>query len=466
MIQLYDYQEALGVETRLSLRKHKSTLVVLPTGGGKSYITAWMVKNILAKGNTVYFCVHRRDLLTQMAGTFKKFGIPYGYIAAGITYNPNQPVQICSIQTLARRLKKIPAPGVLIVDEAHFSCSPTYSAIIDKYKKDGSFVIGKTATPWRMSGEGLGRHFGDMVQGPTVAKLMEDGFLSRYKMFAPSTPKLDKVKLLGGDYKENELKTLMDIPSITGNAVTHYTKHANGKRAVAFCVSIEHSENVAMAFRAAGIMAVHVDYKTKPEDRTAAFKAFADGSVKVLTSVCIFSEGLDLASLVNQDVCIDVAILLRPTKSLSMYLQQVGRALRKKDYPAIILDHAGNSREHGLPDDEREWSLDDWKKKKKSEEGEKEERVRQCPICYAVHKPTPLCPECNHVYKVEAREIEERAGELEEVDVEEMRKRKKVEQGNANSVDKLTALGQSRGYKNPAAWARHVYNARVAKGMR
>ena len=106
MIQLYDYQEKLGLETRASLRKNKSSLVVLPTGGGKSFITAWMVKNILAKGNTAYFCVHRRDLLTQMAGTFKKFGIPFGYIAAGKTCNLNQPVQICSIQTLARRLER------------------------------------------------------------------------------------------------------------------------------------------------------------------------------------------------------------------------------------------------------------------------------------------------------------------------------------------------------------------------
>jgi len=235
---------------------------------------------------------------------------------------------------------------------------------------------------------------------------------------------------------------------------------------VAFCVSIEHSENVALAFRAAGIMAVHVDYKTKPEDRMAAFKAFADGSVKVLTSVCIFSEGLDLASLVNQDVCIDVAILLRPTKSLSMYLQQVGRALRAKDYPAIILDHAGNSKEHGLPDEERDWTLDNWKKKKTKEgDDEKEERIKQCPICYAVHKPAPVCPECNHVYKVEAREVEERAGELEEVDIIAARRIKRVEQGNAGSLSQLIALGKSRGYKNPAAWARHVYNSRVAKGM-
>ena len=272
MIQLYDFQEKLGLETRASLRKNKSSLVVLPTGGGKSFITAWMVKNILAKGNTAYFCVHRRDLLTQMAVTFKKFGIPFGYIAAGRTYNPTQPVQICSIQTLARRLDRIPAPDVLIVDEAHFSCSPTYSDIIDTYKKQGAFVIGKTATPWRMSGEGLGRHFGSMVMGPSVRELMDRGFLSQYKMFAPSTPSLKKVKKQGGDYQEKELSVLMDVPTITGNAVSHYMKHAMDKKAVAFCVSIEHSENVARAFCAAGIVAVHVDYKTKPEDRMRAFK--------------------------------------------------------------------------------------------------------------------------------------------------------------------------------------------------
>jgi DNA repair protein RadD len=466
MINLYDFQETLGVEARVSLRDHRSTLVVLPTGGGKSYITAWMVKNGLAKGNTFYFCVHRRDLLTQMASTFKDFGIPFGYIAAGRTYNPTMPVQICSIQTLARRLDKIPAPSVLIVDEAHFSCSPTYSDIIDEYKKQGAFVIGKTATPWRMSGEGLGRHFKDMVQGPTVRELMDKGFLSKYKIYAPSTPVLDKVHVKAGDYVEKELESLMDRPTITGNAVDHYIKHAMNKKTVAFCVSIKHSENVAASFCANGIVAQHVDYKTKPEARARIFKAFADGHIKILTSVSIFSEGLDLASLVGQDVCIEAAILLRPTKSLSMYLQQCGRALRKKNTHAVILDHAGNCKQHGLPDQDRDWTLSDRKKsKKKDVSAEKDERVKQCPECYFVHEPASSCPDCGHIYETADREIEQVDGDLEEIDIEAARKAKKKEQSGAGSLDQLIALGASRGYKNPVAWARHVYNARVAKGM-
>jgi DNA repair protein RadD len=182
---------------------------------------------------------------------------------------------------------------------------------------------------------------------------------------------------------------------------------------------------------------------------------------------CIFSEGLDLASLVGQDVCIEAAILFRPTKSLSMYLQQVGRALRKKDAPAIILDHAGNCKQHGLPDEDRDWTLADREKKKRLKKNEEpEEKVKQCPNCYFVHSPLPKCPECGHVYEINAREVEHVEGELEEIDVLEARRVRKKEQGGAGSLDQLIALGTVRGYKNPAAWARHVYNSRVAKGMR
>lgn len=465
MIPLWDFQEDLGVRARKSLRKHRSSLIVLPTGGGKSYITAWMIANGLSKDKTFYFCVHRKDLLTQMASTFKKFGIPFGFIAAGKPYNSFQPVQICSVQTLHNRIDSIPAPSVLIVDEAHFSCSKTYSHIIDSYKARGSYIIGKTATPWRMSGEGLGRHFDDMVVGPTVSELMERGFLSDYKLYAPSAPDLTGVHTKMGDYVKSEIEGVMDKTSITGNAVTHYQKYASGKRAVAFCVSIKHSKHVAENFKSAGIMALHVDGETPARDRMAAFKAFADGHVKILTSVSIFSEGLDLASLIERDVQIEAAILLRPTQSLSMYLQQVGRALRKKDNPAIILDHAANYTRHGLPDDDREWSLNSNKKKKSSGNEESDIAVKQCPVCFAVHRPSAVCPECGHVYEIKYRKIEELEGELNEVDVEEERRRRRAEQGGAKSVKDLAALGARRGYKNPEKWARYVYNARKAKEM-
>jgi len=464
MIPLYDFQEELGTNARKSLRKFQSTLLVLPTGAGKSYITAWMVRNGLIKGNTAYFCVHRKDLVTQMSSTFRKFNIPFGYIASGRPYNPFMPVQICSIQTLYNRLHKVAVPSILIVDEAHFSCSKTYSEIIDVYKKAGAFIIGKTATPWRLSGEGLARHFDDMVIGPSVRELMDQGFLSRYKYYAPSVPDLTGIASRMGDYVKAELETAMDRNTIIGNAVSHYRKFAMNKRAVAFCVSIKHSVHVAESFRSAGIMALHVDGDTPMKDRMKAYHSFAKGEIKILTSVAIFSEGLDLASLVGSEVPIEAAILLRPTQSLSLFLQQVGRALRKKPEPAIILDHAGNYLRHGLPDEDREWSLAGRPKKKRGEE-EPEVRVRQCQECYAVHLPAPVCPECGYEYPINSRELVEEAGELKEIDIEQQRRLKRQEQGDANSLHKLIALGKDRGYKYPARWARHVYNSRVAKGM-
>ena len=465
-MNLYDFQKTLLQDARNELRTSKSVLVVLATGAGKSIITSEMIRGAVSKGKTAYFCVHRKDLVTQMSSTFKAFGIPFGYIAAGRIYNPMMPVQICSVQTLKNRLGKILPPDILIIDEAQFSCSSSYSEIIRSFKARGSYVIGKTATPWRMSGEGLGKHFESMVVGPTVRELMDQGFLSKYRIYAPSAPVLSGIGVRGGDYIESQLLEVVDKPSITGDAVNHYIKHAKGMRSVAFCISISHSEHVASAFRSAGINAVHVDYKTKPELRMQYFNDFADGKIKILTSVNIFSEGLDLAALVGREVCIESAILLRPTKSLTMYLQQVGRALRRKDYHAVILDHAGNCREHGLPDEDREWTLSNRKKApKKSDNNEKEERVKICGDCYMVHEPAPICPACGHVYPVVNRQPEEIEGELEEIDIEAQRKLKKKEQGGANSLTALIALGVSRGYKNPKSWATHVYNSRVAKRM-
>ena len=459
-VPLYQFQADLALAARKALRQHQSVLVCLPTGGGKSYITAWMIVSALRRGHRVYFCVHRKDLLTQMAGTFRKFGIPFGYIAAGRPLNAYMPVQICSIQTLYRRLDLVPSPDVLIVDEAHFSGSKVYSAIIDKYKASGAYVVGKTATPWRLDGSGLGRHFDAMVTGPTVRELMDEGYLSDYRYFAPSKPDLTGIPMRMGDLARKQTEERMDKPSITGDAVRHYQKNALGKRAVAFCCSIKHSQRVAEAFNAAGVPTTHVDGDTPQKARMDVFRDFAAGRLQVLTSVGIFSEGLDLASLINQEVTIEAAILLRPTKSLSLFLQQVGRALRKKDAPAVILDHAANYLNFGWPDDDREWSLAPRLSKAKAEVTV---AIKQCPDCFAVHRPAPVCPECGYRYVAVGREINEVDGELEEIDPKVARLHARKEQGLAFGLDDLIALGRKRGYKSPERWAAHVFTARARR---
>jgi DNA repair protein RadD len=210
-------------------------------------------------------------------------------------------------------------------------------------------------------------------------------------------------------------------------------------------------------------MAVSIDGTTPSEDRKAAFNAFADGYISVITSVNLFCEGFDLAAQVDRDVTVEAVLLYRPTQSLALHLQQIGRALRKKPEPAIILDLVGNLARLGLPDEEREWSLECRNKKAAPS-------VLVCKECFASHDPAPVCPECGYVYEKAAKDgpglgrvLDEVDGELEEIDIEAMRRERKIEQAKARTLDDLVKLATARGYKSPEKWAAHVFTARQAK---
>jgi len=463
MIKLYDHQTKFVADLRAALRSHRSVLAQASTGFGKTVIAAYIAKAAAAKGKRIMFTVHRRDLLTQTAKTFDSFGISYGFVAAGYSPDPLQPVQIASIGSLKSRLEKIPPPALLVVDEAHLSAAKGWKTIINHFKTVGSIVVGLTATPWRLSGEGLGDLYDHMVQGPGMGWLIENKFLSDYDIYAPSSPDLGGVHSRAGDYINEELATAMDKASITGDVITHWSKYSSGKRTLVFCVSIKHSENVARQFRSAGIMAVHIDGETKHADRMIAFKAFASGDIMVITSVQIFSEGFDLSAQIGREVPVETICLLRPTKSLSLYLQQIGRGLRKKEEAATILDHSGNVLRFGLPDEERAWTLKgESRRKKKGEEGPSV-NVRQCPRCYHVHKPADICPKCGHVYEIKSRDLKEVEGELVKVDKKSMRRKLLNEQWQAKTIADLVALAKRRGYKSPHAWAGYIYSSREAK---
>jgi DNA repair protein RadD len=454
--ELRPYQQTIIDQARAQLRQVNHLLIQAPTGAGKTALTASMLGTAAARGHRSFFIVHRAELVEQSAATFRAVGIPYGIIAAGSVPDPAAPAQIASIDTLKNRLAKVAPPALVVWDEAHHIAAAGWTRVMQAYPT--AKHVGLTATPWRLDGSGLGRHFARMVRGPSVRWLIDEGYLSRYRAFAPSTPDLTGVHTRAGDYIQTELDELMGQKAIVGNAVAHYRRLAAGKRAVAFCVSVKHSRNVAEQFRAAGFVAHHLDGETPREERRAAIQAFRDGHIQVLCNVDLFGEGFDLPA-------IEVAILLRPTKSLGLYLQQVGRALRP--YPgkasALILDHAANMREHGLPCDDRDWSLEDRERRKKGER-EDVEPIKQCPQCYAVHAPAPACPECGHVYQAAPRKLTEVDGELQEIDIERAREMRKAEQREARSLDDLIRLAQARGYKNPAAWAAHVMTARMARG--
>jgi len=292
---------------------------------------------------------------------------------------------------------------------------------------------------------------------------MDQGYLSRYRAFAPSTPALGDVKTRGGDYAVEQIEEEMDKPTLVGDMVGHYVRHAHGKRAIYFCVSVAHSKHVAEAFRAAGVPAVHLDGTTPTHERKAAALAMAEGRLSVLTNVALFGEGYDLAAQAGRDVTVEVVGLARPTKSLALYMQQVGRALRRKPEAAIILDHAGNIEAHGLPDDERTWTLEGRKKG----DQKAEIAVTVCRACFATYRAVmKACPECGAVKP--AAEAAPKAltvgdGELVEVDPAELRRSRQKQEHSCRTVDELVALGRERGYAKPEAWGAKLWTIRQQK---
>lgn len=457
-IALRDYQDRDVGRLREALRAGAPRVCyVLPTGGGKTVLMAWMARAAAERGKSTFFLVHRQELIRQSSRTFDMMDVAHGLIFKGHTMTRDL-VQIASVQTLVRRLERVPRrPDLIVVDEAHHATAGTYRRILEAYPQ--AKVIGLTATPARTDGTGLADVFSGLVVGPRMAELTERGFLAPYKIFAPPIGiDVSAVKSRAGDFSKEELAEAVDKPTITGDAVRHYLRLAAGKRAIAFCASVKHSEHVAASFRAAGVRAQHFDGGTDDSARERIVRRFADGDIDVLCNVDLVGEGFDVPAC-------EVAILLRPTQSLIMFLQQVGRALRPAPgkEAALILDHAGNTLRHGLPDEEREWTLAGRKKGRRKAEDEPQVQVRQCPQCFACHAPAPKCPSCGHVYEINGREVAQVDGQLEEIDPRELRRQRLREQSRANTYELLVELGRARGYKNPEKWAHHVHEHREKK---
>jgi superfamily II DNA or RNA helicase len=454
VIQLRPYQQQIVADCRSAFREgERDVLVQLATGGGKTVLGSFMVHGSSNRGRVCWWLVHRRELIRQASQTFYGMGIPHGIIAGGHASDPLARVQVGSIQTIARRLDRLPPPDMIVFDETHHIGAAQWSEVHARFPN--AYKLGLTATPWRLDGRGLGAWFGRMVQGPTVGDLIAAGSLSQYRLFAPSQPDMSDVETQAGDYKQRQLAQVMDKPAITGDAVQHYQQLCGRKRAVAFGCSIEHSRNIAAEFRAASIVAEHVDGQMDHDARDAAVARFVSGETLVLCNADLFGEGFDVPA-------IEAAILLRPTQSLSLYLQQVGRALRPapgKDR-AIVLDHAGNSLRHGLPDDEREWSLEDREKKRRAAK-EAESPVRQCLKCFRVYRPAKACPGCGTVAPVQAREVEQRDGALVEVNAGAAKRQRAAEERDCETLDDWIRLGAARGYK--PGWARVRFEQRLRR---
>ena len=455
MIKLRDYQTNLIDRVRQEIFKgQRSILLQAPTGSGKTAILAHMARTSEAQGMNTWFIVHRRELIKQSLLAFANEGIDAGVICSGWPIKWGAKTQICSVQSMASRMRKLKKPNHICFDECHHTSANSWSAIFNEY--NDVIKTGLTATPERLDGRGLGDYFKVMIKGPTVQELIDQGYLSPYKLYAPPGISLDGVRVKMGDYVKSDLNQAIDKPTITGDAISEYKKLAEGKRAVVFCASIQHSLHVVEQFNLSGIKAEHVDGETNQQQRDAAISRFRSGETLVLSNVDLFGEGFDLPS-------IEVGILLRPTKSLGLYLQQIGRVLRVSEGKehAIILDHAGNCERHGLPDEERDWSLNGHRT---SERSVNQVRIKVCPKCFAAQSPNKTsCSYCGYAYPTGNKEIKEVAGELTEVDLARVKKQRAWEQSQAKTLEDWIAIGVNRGYARAEQWAQIQFNLRHGK---
>jgi superfamily II DNA or RNA helicase len=451
-LTLRDYQSRAIHDLRCAYRQGaRAPLLVCPTGAGKTVMFSAITASAADRGRRVLILVHRRELILQASAKLSLAGVSHGVIAAGHP-EADHPVQVASVQTLARRLHRQHwQPDLIVIDEAHHAVAGTWSSVLSHWPQ--AFRLGVTATPIRQDGQGLRKMFDHMVLGPSVAALTSKGHLSPARIFAPPVvADLSRISIRAGDYSPEQAADRMDRPTVTGDAIAHYMRICAGKRAIAFCCSAKHADSVAAAFSESGVAAATLLGTTSTQHRDALLRQFVAGSLQLLVTVDVVSEGFDCPDA-------EAAILLRPTASLGLYLQQVGRVLRPAPGKAhaVILDHVGNVHRHGFPDDHRDWSLDDRLKRSRAA-GPAAPTVRTCQVCFAAFAPQPACPCCGTPVPIQpARQLRQVDGELKELKREAVRQRTQ-ERRRARTLPELMAIARQRGYS--PAWAWKVHNAR------
>lgn len=374
---LRDYQERAVAEVIREI--HNRPILVAPTGSGKTVMAVEVVERM---GAPTLWLAHRRELIEQAANRLSAHGMTVGVIQAGQPRYRLAPVQVASVASLLRREK--PAAGLIVIDEAHHAAAKTYGTILEAYP-DTPF-LGLTATPFRLDGRGLGDLFGSLVVSSHTDELCDAGYLIRPKVWASAAPDLRGVKMTAGDYNNKALAKRTNTPELTGDIVSTWLHRSPGMRTVVFAVDVQHATDIAEAFQAAGVAAESLSGKTAKGERAGMLRRLATGETKVVTNCMVLTEGWDLPAL-------ECAIIARPTASLNLHLQMVGRIMRSAEgkVGATVLDHAGNHHVHGFCTRRIEYSLDGTKKAGESEPL----GLRRCRECGLFYEPTLFaCPAC------------------------------------------------------------------------
>jgi superfamily II DNA or RNA helicase len=351
--QLRDYQARLIQGIYEAWKSNPRVMAQLPTGGGKTVIFSAVADEFIRRSERVLILAHREELILQAASKLEAITrSPVGIVKAGYKPDPLFPIQVASVQSMVNRLRQFDDFGLIVIDEAHHSPAETYRKILGAFPN--AYQLGVTATPCRSCGTGFDDLFDALVCGPTVGELIKQGHLSDFKLFADSSPMSTKgAKTVGGDFSANDLAKANDIVRLSGNLLESYHRHCPGKRCLVFAVNVAHSMAIAARYQAEGIPAIHLDGETPTDVRKEALARFAAGEIRVISNCALFGEGLDIPAL-------DAVQIARPTKSLGLWLQMVGRALRPAPGKerAVLIDHTTNWAIHGLPTRRRVWTLE------------------------------------------------------------------------------------------------------------
>lgn len=424
MLNLRPYQEDLVYNARKAISGGKHAVCcVLGCGGGKSIIQGTIAAMAAKRKNNVLFLVHRKELCQQITDTFADCGVDFDHC------------QIMMVQTACRRLSKLLKPNLIIVDECHHILSNSYIKILQHFPT--APVLGFTATPQRMNEGGLGAVFNEIIESVSTKWLIENHYLAPYKYYGVQLADASKLHTKHGDYDKAEVEALMNQSAIFGSAVENWLKFAKDKKTIVYCSSIETSKNTVKAFQDVGIAAAHLDGTTPKTERLAVVKKFRSGEITLLSNVDLFGEGFDVPDC-------EAIVLLRPTKSLTLHVQQSMRSMRydhnNPDKVAIILDHVGNYTRHGLPDDEREWTLAAKAKKKQNKI-----MVKQCPVCFAVMPSNAkVCRFCGYDFS-EKEEHDERKV-VEGVELQEIAKLPYDDYRKAKNWDQINMFRKAKKY--------------------
>lgn len=448
MVALRPYQQDLFDKTQQEFRKGKRrVLVVSPCGSGKTVLMAHMAEEAQKRGKQVWMILPRQEILEQTVETLGRYNIRLSSIYIGMAI------------TTANRVKELPPPDLILIDECHLSMASTYRKILEPFPN--AHVVGATASPIRSDNKPLGNLYESLVEGVTVRWLIDHRYLAPYNYYSVTVADLNGLLRKRGDFDTDQASALLMKPAVYGDVISNWKRFANGLQTVVYCSSVQHSKRTAESFRAGGIPALHVDGSTPSSERSKIVERFRNGEIRVLCNCDLISMGFDMPD-------IGCVALLRPTESASLYIQQSGRALRfKEGKTAVIIDMVGNYRRFRLPDEPYEWSLQQSVRMRKELDSEGNYYVRTCPNCFMVFKSAPTCPYCEHSYPLDAREIEaheeirlQKISEEESRRAEAERKEKRKQQGKAQSFAELVELGKQRGYKNPSFWAQMILRSR------